>query len=57
MFTLLILNRLTLVMTRVIISITRMTARHLKAEQEIKQRLLSVSQVVWPRSYSRFLFV
>lgn len=45
MFTLLILNRLTLAMTRVIIIITRMTASRLKAEQEIKQRLLSVSRL------------
>ncbi len=32
-------------MTRVIIIITRMTASHLKAEQDIKQRLLSVSRL------------
>lgn len=44
MFTQLILDRLTLAMTRVIIIITRMTGSHFKAEQEIKQRLLSVSR-------------
>lgn len=32
-------------MTRVIISITCMTASHLRAEQEIKQRLLRVSRL------------
>lgn len=40
-------------MTRVIIIITRMTASHLKAEQEISLRLVSF-MVVWPCSYSFF---
>lgn len=42
MFTLVILNRLTLVMTRVIIIIIRMTASYLKAEHEIKQAVITV---------------
>lgn len=45
LFTLLILKRLTPAMTRVIIIITRMAASNLEDEQEISERLLSLSQL------------
>lgn len=48
---------LTLITTRVIIIITCMAASHLKAEQEISQRLLSLSRFMVALQQEPFLLL